>query len=149
MNRTLLDGDYLLLMNNLFYREPKAGDIVVVSKKSFKDGEPIIKRVIATEGQEVDIDFSSGIVYVDGQALDEPYTYTPTDVYEGVTFPLTVKENHIFVMGDNRHNSKDSRSPDIGQIDKREVLGKACFLFFPGKDIATSQRQYSRIGVLD
>lgn len=149
MNRTLMNGDYLLLMNNLFYREPKAGDIVVVSKKSFKDGEPIIKRVIATEGQEVDIDFEAGIVYVDGQALDEPYTNTPTDVYEGVDFPLTVEEGHIFVMGDNRHDSKDSRSPDIGQIDKREVLGKACFLFFPGKDVTTNQRQYNRIGVLD
>ena len=70
---------------------PKVGDIVVATKSSYKDGEPIIKRVIATEGQVVDIDFETGIVYVDGIALYEPYTNTPTNLYEGVTFPVTVK----------------------------------------------------------
>ena len=78
----------------------KQGDIVVVSKKSFKDGEPIIKRIIATENQEVDIDFVAGIVYVDGVALDEPYTLTPTNNPEGTSFPLVVEEGCIFVMGD-------------------------------------------------
>lgn len=148
MNMTLMDGDYILLLNNLFYREIKPGDIVVVSKQSFKNGEPIIKRVIATEGQTVDIDFNSGVVFVDGKALDEPYVNTPTTLYEGVRFPLTVDEGCIFALGDNRNDSKDSRNPEIGLIDEREVLGKALFLFYPGKDAVTSQRYFNRIGAL-
>ena len=112
MNATLVHGDYLLLINSAFYQEPEYGDIVVVSKDSFKDGEPIIKRVIATEGQWVDIDFDAGIVYVNGNPLDEPYTKTPTNMYEGVEFPLMVEEGCIFVLGDcgwyrigSRHDS--------------------------------------------
>ena len=73
MNNTLLDGDYLLLISNLFYREPQQGDIIVASKGSFDNGAPIVKRVIATEGQVVDIDFEKGIVTVNGESLDEPY----------------------------------------------------------------------------
>ena len=148
MNATLIHGDYLVLMNNIFYPEPKHGDIVVVSKDSYKDGEPIIKRVIATEGQWVDIDFETGVVYVNGTALDEPYTNTPTNLYEGVDFPLMVDEGCIFVMGDNRNESKDSRSLEIGQVDTREVLGKAIFLFLPGKDVATEQMNFKRIGAI-
>lgn len=146
MNDTLIDGDYLLLLNNVFYGDPKQGDIIVASKDSFKDGEPIIKRVIATEGQEVDIDFSAGIVYVDGVPLEEEYTKTLTTRQEGVQFPLTVDEGCIFVMGDNRDGSKDSRNPEIGLIDTREVLGKAIFLIIPGAD-ASDKRDFSRIGV--
>ena len=148
MNDTLVHGDYLLLLNNVFYTDPKQGDIIVAAKSSFKDGEPIIKRVIATEGQWVDIDFDAGIVYVNGTALEEPYTKTPTNIFEGVGFPLMVDEGCIFVMGDNRNESKDSRSLEIGLIDKREVLGKAIFLFFPGKDVATEQMNFKRIGAL-
>ena len=148
MNSTLVHGDYLLLINSLFYREPAYGDIVVVSKDSFKNGEPIIKRVIATEGQWVDIDFDAGVVYVIGNPLDEAYVNTPTNMYEGVDFPLMVGDGCIFVMGDNRNESKDSRSPEIGQVDKREVLGKAIFLFLPGIDPVTEQMNFDRIGAL-
>ena len=132
MNQTLLHGDYLLLMSNTFYRNVQHGDIVVISKDSFDDGEPIVKRVIATEGQTVDIDFSAGIVYVDGIALDEPYTNTPTNTEGGMHFPLTVAEGCVFVMGDNRNRSRDSRYPEIGLVDEREILGKAIFLIMPG-----------------
>ena len=148
MYSTLIDGDYLLLVSNLFYQEPQRGDIIVAAKKSFDDGAPIIKRVIATEGETVDIDFIKGIVYVDGVALEEPYTYTPTNVEEGMAFPLTVEENCIFAMGDNRNKSKDSRDPEIGQIDKREILGKALFLFMPGTDVGQSGPDYDRIGAM-
>ena len=148
MNQTLVHGDYLLLINNLLYTEPKQGDVIVAAKDSFKDGEPIIKRVIATEGQWVDIDFETGIVYVNGNALDEPYVNTPTNLYEGVDFPLLVEEGCVFVMGDNRNESKDSRSPEIGQIDKREILGKAIFLFIPGKDPITEKIDFKRIGAV-
>ena len=73
MYETLHDGDWLLLVSNVFYQEPEYGDIIVASKESFHNGEAIVKRVIATEGQIVDIDFNAGIVYVDGKALEEPY----------------------------------------------------------------------------
>jgi len=148
MNATMVDGDYLLLVGNVFYGEPKYGDVIVASKQSFKNGEPIIKRVIATEGQVVDIDFNAGIVYVDGVALDEPYTNTPTNLEEGIQFPVTVKNGCVFVMGDNRNSSKDSRNPEIGQIDCREILGKAIFLIFPGNNDGKSSRDLSRIGVV-
>ena len=146
MDETLNDGDYLLLLNGIFFNNYKQGDIIVASKDSFHDGEPIIKRVIATEGQEVDIDFNLGVVYVDGVALDEPYINTPTNLDEGTAFPLVVEKGHLFVMGDNRNHSKDSRSPEIGLIDKREVLGKAVFLIFPGLD--SGEREFDRIGVI-
>jgi signal peptidase I len=149
MNRTLIDGDYILLLNNLFYGEPKRGDVIVACKESYDNGAPIIKRVIATEGQTVDIDFVEGIVYVDGVALVEPYVNTPTNQREGITFPLVVDEGCIFVMGDNRNISKDSRSNEIGLIDTREILGKALFVFFPGNDGGDLARDFSRIGVVN
>ncbi len=148
MRQTLEDGDNLILMSNVFYNNPKYGDIVVACKDDYKDGEPIIKRVIATEGQTVDIDFDAGIVFVDGKALDEPYTNTPTNLPEGTKFPLTVEKGHLFVMGDNRNDSKDSRDPQIGLIDKREILGRAIFLILPGENPETKQRDFSRIGVI-
>ena len=148
MDTTLTDGDWLLILGNVLYQEPKHGDIIVASKDSYDDGTPIIKRVIAEAGQTVDIDFDSGIVYVDGKALSEPYTLTPTNLREGIDFPLTVEEGCYFVMGDNRNVSKDSRSIEIGQIDRREILGKAIFLFFPGNDGGDVQRDFGRVGTL-
>lgn len=148
MNNTLIDGDWLLLLSNTLYSEPKYGDIIVASKDSFDDGTPIVKRVIATEGQEVFIDFDAGIVYVDDIALTEPYTLTPTNTMEGIEFPITVEPGCVFVMGDNRNVSKDSRSTEIGLIDKREILGKAIFLFFPGNNGGKIAREFERIGVL-
>ena len=149
MYDTLLDGDCLLMVSNVFYNDPEQGDIVVISKESFDDGEPIVKRIIATEGQIVDIDFEDGIVYVDGIALEEPYTHTPTNLDEGVSFPLTVAPGCVFVMGDNRNSSKDSRSPEIGLVDCREILGKAIFLLYPGTHEEEHARQFSRIGAIE
>ena len=146
MENTLIDGDWLLLFSNVFYSDYKHGDIIVASKDSFDNGTPIIKRVIATEGQTVSIDFEAGIVSVDGVPLDEPYTKTPTNLYEGINFPLTVEEGHIFVMGDNRNESKDSRSTQIGLVDKREVLGKAFLLVFPGTEGGRQEFDLKRIG---
>lgn len=146
MNSTLVDGDWLLLISKVFYNQPQYGDIIVASKDSFDNGSPIIKRVIAVEGQTVDINFQEGIVIVDGIPLDEPYTLTPTTIREGMRFPLTVDKGCVFVMGDNRGNSKDSRSPEIGLIDKREILGKAIFLFVPGNNKGLLRRDFGRIG---
>lgn len=154
MNQTLVDGDRLLLVSRTLYRNPKPGDIVVASKESFRDGENIIKRVIATEGQTVDIDFEMRTVYVDGIPLQESYAYfQPGDsnpmLQEGMQFPLTVAEGKVFVMGDNRNNSMDSRSVQIGLIDRREILGKAVFLIFPGNDGGRVAADFRRIGVLN
>ncbi|MBQ7416425.1 MAG: signal peptidase I [Oscillospiraceae bacterium] len=149
MYNTLVNGDRLLLISSTFYTEPKQGDIIVASKKSFENGECIVKRVIATEGQTVDIDFQKGIVYVDGVALEEDYTYTATTLFEGVSFPLYVEEGHVFVLGDNRNSSKDSRNPQIGLIDEREILGKAIFLMAPGVDGTTEYNFFDRFGVIE
>ena len=153
MNDTLLDGDYLLLIGNVFYREPQYGDIIVASKESFDGGKPIVKRVIATEGQWVDINFPEGVVYVGDSpdnmvALNEPYTKTPTDNWEGIDFPQQVPEGCIFVLGDNRNWSKDSRDPEIGMIDKQEVLGKVIFLFLPGTNKGQVAMDFGRVGVV-
>ncbi len=159
MNDTLLDGDYLLLLGDAFYRKPAYGDIIVAAKESFEDGAPIVKRVIATEGQWVNIDFEEGLVYVGDtlltmQPLFEYYTKTMTTLQEGVKFPLQVSEGCIFVLGDNRNGSKDSRNPEIGLIDEREVLGKVIFLFLPGTNGTdvfgnpNEERDFGRIGVV-
>ena len=145
MLQTLQDGDRLLVLNSLLHDNYQAGDIVVLRKDSFMQ-EPIVKRVIATGGQTVDINFDSGAVFVDGEELDEPYinerTYTP----EGTEFPLKVPEGSIFVMGDNRNGSSDSRHYMLGTVDNRYVIGKAILLAFPGPDNTTGQREFSRIG---
>ncbi len=129
MYPTLQNGDKLVLLSGFLY-EPQIGDVVVVKAVDF-DEEPIVKRVIAMEGQTVDIDFDTGDVWVDGVLLDEPYINDLTTRYEGVDFPITVPENCIFVMGDNRLHSTDSRNPSIGCIDKRYVLGKAVQIIMP------------------
>ena len=150
MYSTLQNGDWLLVTGSVFYKEPQVGDIIVASKDSFNAGEPIIKRVIATEGQTVDIDFEKGIVYVDGTPLQEDYTYTPTNIEEGVIFPITIAQDCVFAMGDNRNGSRDSRDPSIGMIDKREILGKAVLLVFPGTGEGSNSapRDFDRIGAI-
>ncbi len=148
MQNTLVDGDYLLLIGKPFYTQPSQGDVIVAAKDSYANGTPIVKRIIATEGQVVDIDFETGVVTVDGVVLEEPYIKNLTKLAEGTVFPLKVEPGCVFVMGDNRMNSKDSRDPIIGQIDKREILGKAILLFLPGTDGGNIDRDYSRIGVL-
>ena len=122
MNNTLFNGDWLLVsaINTEFHQ----GDIVISTQpNSFN--EPIVKRVIATGGQTVDIDFQKGEVYVDGEKLDEPYIAEKTRTMEGVSFPIIVPEGKLFLMGDNRNNSTDSRSPMIGCVDERYILGIA------------------------
>lgn len=106
------------------------GDIVVLTKLAFDD-ESIVKRVIATEGQTVDIDFDEGVVYVDGKALDEPYTAEPTNKRLDFEGPVTVPEGCVFCMGDHRNHSTDSRRSTIGMIDKRCILGKVVLRLWP------------------
>ena len=145
---TLQDGDRLLVLTNLLYDDYCYGDIVVLRKESFLE-EPIVKRVIATEGQTVDIDFATGSVYVDGELLHEDYISELTFTEEGTEFPLMVPEGSIFVMGDNRNHSNDSRDARLGTVDTRYVIGKAVILAFPGADSVTGERDFSRMGLMD
>ena len=144
---TLQDGDRLLVVSPLLSDDYRRGDIVVLRKQSFLP-EPIVKRVIATGGQTVDIDFSAGTVYVDGQRLEEPYIAELTFEQEGMQFPLTVPEGSVFVMGDNRNHSNDSRDYRLGTVDQRYIIGKAVFLLYPGPDSETGKRVFDRVGVI-
>lgn len=116
-----------------FDRNFSRGDIVVVDGRGTKLNEIIIKRVIATEGQTVNIDFQKGVVSVDGKELDES-AYIQNGITKDqadVTFPQKVPAGHIFVLGDNRTVSEDSRYADVGMIDTRYVIGKANFFITP------------------
>ena len=148
MRETLQNGDKLLVVNGYLCGEYRQGDIVIFQKPTFENGEAIVKRVIATAGQTVDIDFDAGVVYVDGEALEEPYIREPTWLNEGLEFPVTVPEGCVFVMGDNRNHSKDSRYADLGPIDSRHILGRAVFLIWPGESAESGTREWSRIGSL-
>ena len=145
---TLQDGDRLLVLNSMLYHDYQHGDIVILKKNEVFGEKPIVKRIIATEGQSVDIDFSTGSVYVDDVLLKEDYINELTFTEEGTEFPLTVPEGSIFVMGDNRNHSNDSRDSRLGTVDTRYVIGKAVFLAFPGTDSVTEKREYGRIGVI-
>ena len=144
---SLQDGDRLLVLNSMLYGDYQYGDVVVLRKESFLE-EPIVKRVIATEGQIVDIDFLTGSVYVDGVLLKEDYINELTFTEEGTTFPLVVPEGSIFVMGDNRNHSNDSRESRLGTVDTRYVIGRAVLLAFPGPDSVTGERDFGRIGAV-
>ena len=135
---TLQDGDRLLVLNAMLDNDYGYGDIVVLRKDTFLE-EPIVKRVIATEGQTVDIDFVSGAVYVDGELLEEDYIKEARwDLYadNGVNH-ITVPEGHIYVMGDNRNGSSDSRDPSLGVVDVRCVIGQAVMVLFPFSDFGS------------
>jgi signal peptidase I len=155
----------IMFIQRAFYT-PRAGDVVVLRKDGFPsegESEAIVKRVIATAGQEVHIDFDTNTLYVDGVALDEPYINPSTDWpdpstgimeshewLEGDNFvpddgmlytDLIVPEGSIFVMGDNRNGSTDSRDYRLGPVDERYVLGRAVCVFFPFNRIGSIQNQ--------
>ncbi len=128
MLNTLHDGDKLVVWK-LNYT-PKSGDVVTIVRGQNYD-KPIVKRVIATEGQSLSIDFSDGSVVVDGEKLNETYIKEPMWLQEDGEIPSVIPEGYCFVMGDNRNNSTDSRSKLIGLIDNNDIIGKATFVIFP------------------
>ncbi len=143
MEPTLHDRDWMLI-SNLFY-EPDYGDIVVLTKQQFMD-KPIVKRVIATEGQTIDIDFASGRVSVDGRVLDEPYINDLTTRQFDMQFPQTVPKGCVFVMGDNRNHSSDSRVGSLGMVDKRYIIGRLVFRILPINMFGPVQQDYPQNG---
>ena len=131
-----------LIVTNLGH-SVEQGTVVVITNVL---NEPIIKRVIATEGQTVDIDYETGVVYVDGEAVDETQfglengiTTRPYSTLEAMVFPQTVPEGCVFVLGDNRGVSKDSRYTEVGMVDTRHILGEAVFTLYP----------FDRFGVIE
>ena len=131
MYPTLDNGDQLLLLS-FGYNEPERGDIVVLMADDFMD-KPLVKRVIGLGGDVIDMD-PSGTVTVNGEALYEPYIndLNGQDMYLGdIQFPLTVPDGQVFVMGDNRNGSSDSRKAEVGTIPYEKIVGKAVFRLFP------------------
>ncbi len=145
MSKTLESGDRVVITN--FSAKPKQGDIVVfyAADSVILDDENnlvinpgvrrnLVKRVIAAEGQTVDFDFEKGIVYVDGKILSEDYisglTHSDSGAFTG-KYPVTVPPGYVFVMGDNRRNSIDSRSYEIGFVAVDSIIGKVIFRLTP------------------
>lgn len=125
---TLKDKDVLMITAH--ETDIKNGDIVIITQPNAFN-EPLVKRVIATEGQTIDIDFEQGIVTVDGQELQEDYIAEKTHISEDFEGPVTVPEGCVFVMGDNRNNSTDSRSNMVGFIDTHYIYGKVLGRILP------------------
>lgn len=147
MNKTLLNGEMLITTQ---LEKPEAGDIIVfhmTSDENPRFNEPLVKRIIATEGQKIRIDYVAGEVYIDDVLLDEPYISLMTSQgyeigkwtlppahhfdYTSGIFEAEVPDGCLFVMGDNRNNSADSRSVEVGFVDERRVLGKVIVRLSP------------------
>ena len=147
---TLISGERLLV--NRLDHTYETGDILILNSQNaytFDEndtliagsglGKNIVKRLIAQGGQTVNIDFTEGVVYVDDQPLDEPYTSTLTTRDEGAfTYPLTIPEGYVFVLGDNRSISKDSRHPQVGLIPAEDIVGSVWMRFSPFKVFSSS-----------
>jgi len=145
MQQTLQHNDRVV-MSNLFYT-PSSGDIVVFRSPAERfNGIPLVKRVIAIEGQTIDMDFDTGDVFVDGNVCIEPYINTLTTNREDFTGPVTIPEGFVFVMGDNRNRSTDSRDNQVGLVDTRYILGKVLFILIPGED-DYGRRDWGRFGL--
>lgn len=135
MEPTLFNGD-MLLLRSVGY-QPRQGDVVVLTKQFSYVTGPIVKRVIAVGGDHVQIDYARGTVTVNGITLDEDYIKEPMvrpgDPDMG-NEDIWVPEGHIYVMGDNRNNSSDSRHVELGPVDQRQVLGRVLCVLLPVKD---------------
>lgn len=161
MNPTLYNQDKLLMVS-LFYT-PKAGDVVIINgdhANLFTDASQttvteskgmeirLVKRVIAVSGQELDIDFETGTVKVDGEVRNEPYIADLTTRNDGAfAYPLTIPEGYVFVMGDNRLHSTDSRNSAVGLVSEEQVMGRAVLRF--SRDDALCTTWFDQFAILN
>ena len=129
MHPSLFNGDKMLVSGLLY--KPKVGDVVVFKKDEYNPDKALVKRVIAVAGQEINMDFEKGIVYIDGEPIKEDYIMEPTFNKLDFIGPKTVPEGCVFVMGDNRNASVDSRKSEIGMVDTRLILGRAYYVIYP------------------
>lgn len=129
---TLQHGNKMLVSGFLY--KPKYGDVVVFKADSYDPDKALVKRVIAVGGDDINIDFDKGIVYVNGEPIEEPYIKELTKTKLDFIGPKEVPEGCVFVMGDNRNASTDSRDSRIGMVDSRLILGKVYFVLFPLDD---------------
>jgi signal peptidase I len=151
MEETLNEGDKFIM--STWWTSPKQGDVVVINaNESVTIGDDgglvdgigmnrlIVKRIIATEGQTVDFDFQRGIVYVDGEVYNESYISGLTHLDEGAftdRYPITVPKGYVFVMGDNRRNSLDSRSKELGYVSVDNIEGKVLWRIYPADKLGS------------
>lgn len=126
MEPTLHNNDRIITTN--IHGAFDYNDVVVIRRKN---DTSLVKRIIALPGDKIDIDFSSGSVYINDKLLDEPFINEPTNNPINFSGPVVVPEDHYFVMGDNRNHSDDSRDTKIGMIDKKNILGKVVFRVYP------------------
>ena len=133
MNPTLYNGDKMIV-SDVFYK-PKAGDVVVFKSDTYDPNKALVKRIIATGGQEINIDFSTGTVYIDGEPIEEDYIAELTRNKLDFIGPKTVPEGCVFVMGDNRNKSTDSRKSEIGMVDERTIIGRVYCVIFPLEEL--------------
>jgi len=143
MMNTLKQNDRVIISNFLY--EPNNGDIVVFRAPSEQFEYPLVKRVIAKEYDTVDIDFETGDVFVNGTLISEPYIATMTTNGYDFQGPVIVPRGFVFVMGDNRNSSTDSRDDSVGLVDTRYILGKVLVILIPGFD-DQGQRDWGRFG---
>lgn len=154
MDPTLNDQDMLYLSS--FRYEPQQGDIVVLHKNFEGINKPIVKRVIAVGGQTVEIDYDTNTVYVDGEPIHQDFILEPMVQPSNPAMQQTyweVPEGSVFVMGDNRNHSEDSRFSDVGCVKKEAVLGKVLLVIFPGRQTnelgaVTGGRDWHRFGAV-
>lgn len=127
-----LQNNNILIVTRAGY-QPKAGDVIIFRPEKHQD-TPYVKRIIATQGQEVDIDPETGDVFVDGVLLEEDYIKEKIHRLYDVKFPVVVPEDCVFVMGDNRNNSSDSRRTDVGMVKNDSIIGKANVRIWPPQE---------------
>ncbi len=130
MTPTLLDGQRVVVAE-LFYK-PQTGDVVIACIPGKSD--PYVKRIIATEGQTVDFNQYTGKLTVDGKDIDEPYINEPMtriDWYDPDIYPVTLGKDEVFICGDNRNHSNDSRYSSIGPVDVDNIMGRVVFVLTP------------------
>jgi len=143
MLQTLKHNDRVIISNLLY--TPQNGDIIVFQSPADQFEHPLVKRVIATANQTIDINFDNGNVFVDGVLLNEPYINTLTTSMHDFREPITIPRGYVFVMGDNRNSSTDSRDNVVGLVDTRYILGKVLFILIPGIE-DDGNRNWNRFG---